>query len=134
MIDQTIRKDKTNYCVTINPYRYSLHTDRFITLQACSRHTSRWIFDKENRQLIEEKTLLRLVLDEEQGVMLQTCARDSLNSSQMWEFENWNLNPEFLDLYPPMSIDDLEDVRREFQGTTSIVTINKNETLNFGRF
>ena len=66
--------------------------------------------------------------------MLQTCARDSLNSSQMWEFENWNLNPEFLDLYPPMSIDDLEDVRREFQGTTTIVTINKNETLNFARF
>ena len=134
LIDQTIRKDRTNYCVTTTPYRYGLFTDRFITLQTCSRHTSRWIFDKEHRQLIEEKTLLCLGLDKDEGVMLQTCARDSLNSTQMWEFENWNLNPEFLDLYPSMSIDDLEDVRREFQGKTTVVTINKNETLNFGRF
>ena len=33
-----------------------------------------------------------------------------------------------------MTIDDLEDVRREFQGKTTAITINKDVTLNFGRF
>ena len=33
-----------------------------------------------------------------------------------------------------MTIDDLEDVRREFQGKTTAITINKYVTLNFGRF
>ena len=134
LIDQTIRKDKTNLCVTTTPWRHGNFTDRYITLKECSRHTSRWIFDKESRQLIEEKTLLCLGLTDEFEVMLQTCSRNSLNSSQMWEFENWNLSPELLELYPPMTIDDLEDVRREFQGKTTSITINKDVTLNFGRF
>ena len=134
LIDQTIRKDKSNYCVTTTPYRHALHTDRYITLQECSRHTSRWIFDKENKQLIEEKTLLCLGINEDFEVMLQTCAKDSLNSTQIWEFENWNLNPEFLDSYPPMTIEDLEDVRREYRGQEARITINRNETLNFGKF
>ncbi len=130
LIDQSIRRDKSNYCLTLKPYLY-------VTLEPCSRTTSRWIFDPVNRQLIEERTLHCLTVHPSlKHVELMSCDKGHVRATQLWEFEYKNVNPEIVELNPPLTVEDLEYVQKEFKETATTVYLPEriNETISWGKF
>ena len=128
-IDQSIRKENSTICVTTNP-------DQYVITEECSDNSSHWIYDAANKQLIETKSLKCITINSDGDVFLTNCDRPPVSSLQMWEFEDLNNNQEIAELYPAMTIDDLEYVKREFQGTQSTIYFSdrKNDTIDWGKF
>ena len=124
IIDQTIRGQRSNMCLTAD-------TTSFITIRHCSRDTSRWIHDVENDLYIEEKTLL-CPTRVERNVVLAEC--ETTNASQKWKPSESNKNPALHEAHPKLTLEDVKYAQSEFQeNPAEVVYKNQNLTYNWGQ-
>lgn len=94
LIDQTIRTNHTNMCLTAN-------NTGLITLRKCRQNT--WLIDHVNHQIIETNLLLCLTAAKT-ALLLQPCNK-LLTELQTWKIEYVNVNPELKEDIPELTIE-----------------------------
>ena len=124
VIDQTIRVQNTNLCVTAD-------TNSYITIRHCSRETSRWIHDYKSDLYIEEQSLLCLT-QSTPSVLLSVCDIDDDN--QKWQHAEVNINPIIHETHPKLTLEDVKLSKSEFtENPVSVEDTNINSSYNWGQ-
>ena len=124
VIDQTIRVQNTNLCVTAD-------TSNYITIRHCSRETSRWIHDFRANSYIEEQSLLCLT-QTNPSVVLSVCDNDDFN--QKWQHAEVNVNPIIHETHPKLTLEDAKLSKTEFaENSILVVETNINSSYNWGQ-
>ena len=124
IIDQTIRVQDTNLCLTAD-------NSSFITIRQCSRTTSRWIHDVDNQWYIEEKSVLCLTKNFSY-VILSEC--EIGNILQKWQQSEVNINPIIHDTHPKLTLSDIEFSHAYLsENPVEIAHGHDNSTYNWGQ-
>ena len=124
VIDQTIRVQNTNLCVTAD-------TNNYITIRHCSRETSRWIHDYKSDLYIEEQSLLCLT-QSTPSLLLSVCDIDDDN--QKWQHAEVNINPIIHETHPKLTLEDVKLSKSEFtENPVSVEDTNINSSYNWGQ-
>jgi len=122
IVDHTIRIKQTLFClVALN--------NSFISFKNCSEKVSHWIYDQQTNQIICEEnhlcmTAIELINKKDMSLILTTCSQgQDILTAQQWVFEQINANPDIVENYPDITLDDMEIFRLE-QRRAVTTTIN----------
>ena len=125
LIDNTIRTNNTRLCLTAD-------STNIITIRNCSTNTSSWVFDHGNHQIIETRLLLCLTAVST-TLLLQPCDI-SQTTTQKWLIENININPNFREDIPDITLEDLEFAKAESSSEVVAINTDIDKIFNWGRF
>ncbi|KZS00082.1 Uncharacterized protein APZ42_003763 [Daphnia magna] len=117
IVDQTIRVQNTHICImeTTNDYMFAA---------ACSEESTRWILEKLNSYLISQESEMCLTVGVDETLKLEQCAWEGdTRKNQQWLFQKINTNPDFIENFPDVTLQDIQEVRLE-QRKAVTTTIN----------
>ncbi|KAK4007198.1 hypothetical protein OUZ56_012358 [Daphnia magna] len=117
IVDQTIRVQNTHICITET-------TNDYVFAAACSEESTRWILEKENSYLISQESEMCLTVGVDETLKLEQCALEGdIRKNQQWFFQIINTNPDVIENFPDVTLQDLQEVRLE-QRKAVTTTIN----------
>ncbi|KAK4028686.1 hypothetical protein OUZ56_021690 [Daphnia magna] len=117
IVDQTIR-------VQNNHIRIMETTNDYMFAAACSEESTRWILEKLNSYLISQESEMCLTVGVDETLKLEQCAWEGdTRKNQQWLFQKINTNPDFIENFPDVTLQDIQEVRLE-QRRAVTTTIN----------
>ncbi|KAK4017564.1 hypothetical protein OUZ56_033070 [Daphnia magna] len=117
IVDQTIRVQNTHICITETTHDY-------VFAAACSEESTRWILEKENSYLISQESEMCLTVGVDETLKLEKCALEGdTRKNQQWFFQTINTNPDVIENFPDVTLQDIQEVRLE-QRRAITTTIN----------
>ncbi|KZS06172.1 Uncharacterized protein APZ42_030454 [Daphnia magna] len=117
IFDQTIRVQNTHICITET-------TNDYVYAAACSEESTRWILEKGNSYLISQESGMCFTIGVEETLKLEQCALEGdARKNQQWFFQTINTNPDVIENFPDVTLQDLQEVRLE-QRKAVTTTIN----------
>ncbi|KAK4037604.1 hypothetical protein OUZ56_029635 [Daphnia magna] len=91
---------------------------------ACSEESTRWILEKENSYLISQESEMCLTVGVDETLKLEKCALEGdTRKNQQWFFQTINTNPDVIENFPEVTLQDIQEVRLE-QRRAITTTIN----------
>ncbi|KAK4007240.1 hypothetical protein OUZ56_012400 [Daphnia magna] len=117
IVDQTIRVQNTHICITETTHDY-------VFAAACSEESTRWILEKENSSQISQESEMCLTVGVDETLKLEKCALEAdTRKNQQWFFQTINTNPDVIENFPDVTLQDIQEVRLE-QRRAVTTTIN----------
>ncbi|KAK4037730.1 hypothetical protein OUZ56_029759 [Daphnia magna] len=117
IVDQTIRVQNTHICITETTHDY-------VFAAACSEESTRWILEKENSYLISQESEMCLTVGVDETLKLEKSALEGdTRKNQQWFFQTINTNPDVIENFPNVTLQDIQEVRLE-QRRAVTTTIN----------
>ncbi|KAI9555943.1 hypothetical protein GHT06_018484 [Daphnia sinensis] len=117
IVDHTIRIQNSNICITET-------TNNHVFAATCSEDSTKWILEKDNFYIISQESEMCLTLVSDEILKLEQCSMEEESlRNQQWYFQTINTNPEIVENFPDITLQEIREVKME-QRKTITTTIN----------
>ncbi|KAI9557148.1 hypothetical protein GHT06_016955 [Daphnia sinensis] len=116
-VDDTITIQNSNICITET-------TNNHVFAATCSEDSTKWILEKDNFYIISQESEMCLTLVSDEILKLEQCSMEEESlRNQQWYFQTINTNPEIVENFPDITLQEIREVKME-QRKTITTTIN----------
>ncbi|KAI9552229.1 hypothetical protein GHT06_022584 [Daphnia sinensis] len=117
IVDHAIRIQNSNICITET-------TNNHVFAATYSEDSTKWILEKDNFYIISQESEMCLTLVNDEILKLEQCSMEEESlRNQQWYFQTINTNPEIVENFPDITLQEIREVRME-QRKTITTTIN----------